>query len=119
VTSAPESAETGEPPSKSPRWVQILVLLLAVGVAAYLIIAAQQEHNPHAVELQAPAAAVPAIDASSSGTRDAAASSSKSMNKFGIAGPSSKADPHMAREDALRQAVETGILRLVDSGAAE
>jgi len=38
---------------------------------------------------------------------------------FDVAGPSSKADPHMAREDALRQAIESGILELVPDGARE
>jgi len=38
---------------------------------------------------------------------------------FDVAGPSSKADPHMAREDALRQAIESGILQLVPDGAKE
>ncbi len=135
-------------PRQTSSWIKVLVLVFALALATALVLSAQREHEPaaaaselapqpggaagaHAGATDIAGGAGPAAGADPNLVAPAAApapsparplpANANAANRvpFDVAGPSSKADPHMAREDALRQAIESGILELVPDGARE
>jgi hypothetical protein len=99
------------------------VLLFALALAATLVCAAQREHQVALEQdqeeipdwLREPGAESPASERPPSAEP---ASNRAPKNPYGIMGPSSKADPHMAREEAIQEAIQQGLLQRLGVDAA-
>ncbi|MCA9620567.1 MAG: hypothetical protein KC731_16205, partial [Myxococcales bacterium] len=91
---------------RGSRVIQVLVVVFALGMAIGLSWLAQEDAKPPIAP--DPAAAATATDPGSV-TVSSAAPSTSPDDKYGLMGPSSKADPHLGREDALREAAREGV----------
>lgn len=110
---------TGPNQPRSPRWVQLFIIAFAIGLACCLIIASQREYNPQPAATLASEPPPPRretyVKIDIAGPKPPPRRERKV--KIDIAGPSSKADPHMPREEAIRLAIQMGIRKLADAGA--